>query len=41
VNANSIGYTPETTGDKKFRKITLTAKRPDLVVRTRAGYYPK
>jgi VWFA-related protein len=40
-NQYSIGYTPETTGDKKFRKITLTAKRPDLVVRTRAGYYPK
>ena len=40
-NQYSIGYTPETTGDKKFRKITLNAKRPDLVVRTRAGYYPK
>jgi VWFA-related protein len=40
-NQYSIGYTPETTGDKKFRKITLTTKRQDLVVRTRAGYYPK
>jgi VWFA-related protein len=40
-NQYSIGYTPETTGDKKFRKIALTATRQDLVVRTRAGYYPK
>jgi VWFA-related protein len=40
-NQYSIGYTPETTGDKKFRKIALTSTRKDLVVRTRAGYYPK
>jgi VWFA-related protein len=40
-NQYSIGYTPEAAGDKKFRKITLTAKRKDLVTRTRAGYYPK
>lgn len=40
-NQYSIGYTPDTTGDKKFRKIALTASRKDLVVRTRAGYYPK
>jgi VWFA-related protein len=38
----SIGYTsdrPEANG--KYRKITLTAKRQDLMVRTRDGYYPK
>jgi VWFA-related protein len=41
-NQYSIGYTPDrAAGDKNFRKITLTAKRQDLVVRTRAGYYPK
>ncbi len=41
-NQYSIGYTPNRTdGDKKFRKITLTPKRADLVVRTREGYYPK
>jgi len=40
-NQYSIGYTPDASGDQKFRKITLTAKRPDLVVRTREGYYPK
>jgi VWFA-related protein len=40
-NQYSIGYAPETTGDKKFRKITLTAKGKDLMARTRAGYYPK
>lgn len=40
-NQYSIGYTPDAAGDKKFRKITLTTKRQDLVVRTREGYYPK
>jgi VWFA-related protein len=41
-NQYSIGYTPDRPeSDKKFRKIELTAKRPDLVVRTREGYYPK
>jgi VWFA-related protein len=41
-NQYSIGYTPDRPdGDKTFRKITLTAARKDLVVRTRAGYYPK
>jgi Ca-activated chloride channel family protein len=41
-NQYSIGYTPNRSdGDKQFRKITLTTKRQDLVVRTREGYYPK
>jgi VWFA-related protein len=41
-NQYSIGYTPDRPdGDKNFRKITLTTKRQDLVVRTREGYYPK
>jgi VWFA-related protein len=38
----SIGYTPDRIeGDETFRKITLTTKNKDLIVRTRAGYYPK
>jgi VWFA-related protein len=38
----SIGYTPDRGDkDKAFRKITLTTKRKDLIVRTREGYYPK
>jgi len=41
-NQYSIGYTPDRPdGDKQFRKITLTTKRQDLVIRTREGYYPK
>jgi|HubBroStandDraft_6_1064221.scaffolds.fasta_scaffold55441_2 VWFA-related protein len=41
-NQYSIGYTPDRLdGDKNFRKIALTTKRKDLVVRTREGYYPK
>jgi VWFA-related protein len=38
----SIGYSPEgrrTPG--KYHKIKLSAKRPDLIVETRAGYYAK
>ena len=36
-NQYSLGYTPEAgTG---YRKIQLTVKRPDLIVRTRDGYY--
>jgi VWFA-related protein len=41
-NQYSIGYTPDRSDkDKEFRKITLTTKRKDLIVRTREGYYPK
>lgn len=41
-NQYSIGYTPDRIeGDKIFRKIALTTKNKDLIVRTRAGYYPK
>jgi VWFA-related protein len=38
----SIGYTPDQIeGNKTFRKIALTTKNKELIVRTRAGYYPK
>ncbi len=38
----SIGYTPDRIEvGKTFRKIALTTKNKDLVVQTRAGYYPK
>ncbi len=41
-NQYSIGYTPDRIeGDKTFRKIALATKNKDLIVRTRAGYYPK
>jgi len=40
-NQYSIGYTPDAAEGKQFRKISLVAKRKDLVVRTREGYYPK
>jgi VWFA-related protein len=41
-NQYSIGYTPDRAdGEKKFRKITLTTNRKDLVARTREGYYPR
>jgi VWFA-related protein len=38
----SIGYTSDQIeGNKTFRKIALTTKNKELIVRTRAGYYPK
>ena len=41
-NQYSIGYTPKTPGKSgEYRKIKLTAKRKDLVVQTRDGYYAK
>jgi VWFA-related protein len=41
-NQYSIGYTPDRIeGDNTFRKIALATKNKDLIVRTRAGYYPK
>jgi VWFA-related protein len=40
-NQYSFGYTSDHQGnDKEYRKITLSAKRPGLIVQTRAGYYP-
>lgn len=41
-NQYSIGYTPaRIEKDGKYRKLKLTTKRKDLIVRTRDGYYPK
>jgi VWFA-related protein len=41
-NQYSIGYTPDRpAGDKTFRKIVVATTRNDLMVRTRAGYYPR
>jgi VWFA-related protein len=41
-NQYSIGYTPDRIdGNKTFRKIALMPKNKDLIVQTRAGYYPK
>lgn len=40
-NQYSIGYTPEGVEGTAFRRVTLTAKRRDLIVRTRQGYYPR
>ena len=41
-NQYSIGYTPAQAGKAgEYHKITLTAKRPGLVVQTREGYYSK
>jgi len=38
----SIGYTSDRReSNGKYRKITLTAKRNGVIVRTRDGYYPK
>ena len=38
----SIGYYPgNLKGDGKFRKIEVKVRRPDLVARTKAGYYDK
>jgi Ca-activated chloride channel family protein len=36
----SIGYYPANTKqDGKFRKVTVKVKKPDLVARTKKGYY--
>ncbi len=41
-NQYSIGYTSDSSDTGyAFRKITLTAKRKNLVVQTREGYYPR
>ena len=41
-NQYSIGYTPQVAGTPgQYHKIKLTAKRADLVVATRDGYYSK
>jgi len=37
----SIGFTPAAAGSGEYRKLTLTAKRPDLIVRAREGYYAR
>ena len=39
-NQYNIGYTPDQANGSEFRKITLKAKQPDLVVQARDGYYP-
>jgi VWFA-related protein len=37
-----IGYTPvQTKNNRTYRKLRLTTKNGDLVVQSRAGYYPK
>jgi VWFA-related protein len=36
----SLGYTPESTNDRGYRKIHLTTKQKGLIVQTREGYYP-
>jgi VWFA-related protein len=41
-NQYSFGYTSDHQGsDEQYRKIKLTVKRPGMIVRTRAGYYPR
>jgi VWFA-related protein len=40
-NQYSIGYTSAEPDGTGFRKIVLTAKRKDLIIRTRDGYYPR
>jgi VWFA-related protein len=41
-NQYSFGYTSDHQGDdKEYRKIKLTTKQPELIVQTRAGYYPR
>jgi VWFA-related protein len=40
-NQYAFGYTSDHRGnDMQYRKIELSTKRPGLLVRTRAGYYP-
>jgi VWFA-related protein len=39
-NQYNLGYTPDkAAGSGEYRRIQLTARRKDLVVRTREGYY--
>jgi VWFA-related protein len=41
-NQYSFGYMSDRHGnDKQYRKIKLTTRRPELIVQTRAGYYPR
>jgi VWFA-related protein len=39
-NQYNIGYTPPKSGDSQYREISLTARRKDLIVQSREGYYP-
>jgi VWFA-related protein len=39
-NQYNIGYTPVKTDDGRYREISLTAKRRDVLVQAREGYYP-
>jgi VWFA-related protein len=36
----SLGFTPDPNAGSGFRKISVTTKQKDLVVRAREGYYP-
>ncbi len=38
-NQYSIGFTPDTTGNLGFHRITLTVKQKGMTVQTREGYY--
>jgi len=38
-NQYNIGYTPDKADGEDYRKITLKAKQPDLMVQARDGYY--
>jgi len=40
-NQYSVGYTSDSQNGPGFRRINLTAKKKDLVVQTRQGYYAK
>jgi VWFA-related protein len=41
-NQYSFGYASDHHGsDNEYRKISLTTKRPGMIVQTRAGYYPR
>jgi VWFA-related protein len=39
-NQYNIGYTPAKTDDGRYREINLAAKRKDVIVQAREGYYP-
>ena len=39
-NQYNIGYTPAKSEDGRYRDISLSAKRRDLMVQARQGYYP-
>ena len=38
-NQYSLGYTPDKNAGPGFRKIHVTAKKKDLIVQARDGYY--